>query len=69
MGNDSLQVRSWYLCPEGEAKETLDKYGKKKTLEKIVERYTGWAPEITEFLRQGDGDGLKHWTLYELPVG
>lgn len=69
MGNDSLKVRSWYLCPEGEAKETLDKYGKKRTLEKILERYTGWAPEITEFLRQGDVDGLKHWTLYELPVG
>ena len=69
MGNNSVKVRSWYLCPEGEAKETLDKYGKKGTLEKILERYVDWAPEMTEFLRQGDLDGLKHWTLYELPVG
>lgn len=69
MGNGSLKVRSWYLCPENEAKETLDKYGKKGTLEKILERYADWAPEMTEFLRQGDLDGLKHWTLYELPVG
>ena len=69
MGNDSLKVRSWYLCAEGEAKETLDKYGKKGTLEKILERYTDWAPEMTEFLRHGDVNTLKHWTLYELPVG
>jgi len=69
MGNNSIKVRSWYLCPEGEAQETLDKYGKKETLEKILERHADWAPEITEFLRQGDLDGLKHWTLYELPVG
>ena len=69
MGNNSIKVRSWYLCPEGEAKETLDKYGKKGTLEKILERSADWAPEITELLRQGDVEGLKHWTLYELPVG
>ncbi|CAD6577512.1 MAG: hypothetical protein ASARMPREDX12_008930 [Alectoria sarmentosa] len=69
MGNNSLKVRSWYLTPEGEAKETLDKYGKKGTLEKIKGRYAGWAPEMIELLRQGDLDSLKHWTLYELPVG
>lgn len=69
MGDGSIKARSWYLCPEGEAKETLDKYGKKGTLEKILERYVDWAPEMTEFLRQGDLNGLKLWTLYELPVG
>ncbi|KAI9812574.1 MAG: hypothetical protein M1827_004563 [Pycnora praestabilis] len=69
MGNNGIKVMSWQLCPEGEAKETLDKYGKKGTLEKILERYADWAPEMTEFLRQGDLGGLKHWTLYELPVG
>lgn len=69
MGINSLKVRSWYLCQEGEAKETLAKFRNKKTLEKILERYTDWAPEMTEFLRQGDVDGLKQWTLYELPVG
>ncbi|MCJ1453366.1 hypothetical protein MMC28_003713 [Mycoblastus sanguinarius] len=69
MGNDSIKVRSWYACPEGEAKETLDKYGNKGTLEKILERYADWAPEMTEFLRQGDLEGLRQWTLYELPVG
>ncbi|KAI4215947.1 MAG: hypothetical protein LQ351_001443 [Letrouitia transgressa] len=69
MGDGSLKVRSWYLCPEGEAKETLDKFGKRGTLERILERYAGWAPEMTEFLRQGDLSGLRHWTLYELPVG
>ncbi|MCJ1277419.1 hypothetical protein MMC21_005232 [Puttea exsequens] len=69
MGNDSLKIRSWYLCLEGEAKESLDKYGKKETREKILERYADWAPEMTELLRQADLDGLRHWTLYELPVG
>jgi 2-polyprenyl-6-methoxyphenol hydroxylase-like FAD-dependent oxidoreductase len=69
MGNNSLKVRSWYLCPEGEAKEMLDKYGKKKTLEMILERYAGWAPEMTELLKVADLDGMKAWTLYELPVG
>lgn len=69
MGNGSLKVRSWFMCPEGEAKETLDKHGKKEALEKILDMYAGWAPEITEFFRQGDLDGLRHWTLYELPVG
>lgn len=69
MGNGSLKVRSWYLCPEGEAKEMLHKHGKKRTLEMILDRYEGWAPEMTEFLKQADLDGLKHWTLYELPVG
>lgn len=69
MGDDSLKVRSWYLSPEGRAKEDLEKFGKEKTLEIIKERYNDWAPEITEFLRQGDLQGLKQWTLYELPVG
>ena len=69
MGNNSLKVRSWYLCSEGEAKADLDKYGKKGTLEKILERYAGWAPEMIELLKQADLDGLKYWTLYELPVG
>lgn len=69
MGNDSIKVRSWYLCPEGEAKETLEKYGKQKTLETVLERYVDWAPEMTEFLRQGFQGSLKQWTLYELPVG
>lgn len=68
MGNGSIKVRSWYVCAEGEAKEALDKYGKKGTLEKILARYADWAPEMTEFFRQGDLDGLRHWTLYELPV-
>ena len=69
IGNGGLKVRSWYTCPEGEAKEMLDKYGKQGTLEKIFERYQGWAPEMTEFFRQADLNSLKQWTLYELPVG
>lgn len=68
MGNNGIKIRSWYVCGEGEAKEALDKYGKKGTLEQILERYTGWAPEMTEFFMQGDLDSLRHWTLYELPV-
>ena len=69
MWNNSIKARSWYVCPEGRANETLDMYGNEGTLEKILERYAGWAPEMTEFLRQGDVEGLRHWTLYELPVG
>jgi 2-polyprenyl-6-methoxyphenol hydroxylase-like FAD-dependent oxidoreductase len=69
MGNNIIKVRSWYACEEGKAKETLDKYGKNGTLEKVLERYADWAPEMTEFLRQGDLNSLKQWTLYELPVG
>lgn len=69
MGNGSLKVRSWFLCSEGEAKEMLDKCGRKGTLEKTLERYRDWAPEMTEFFKQGDLDSLTHWTLYELPVG
>lgn len=53
----------------GRGEETLDKYGKRGTLERIFERYAGRAPEMTEFLRQGDPSGLRHWTLYELPIG
>ena len=68
MGNGSLKVRSWYSTPENEAKETLENYGKKGTLEKILQRYAGWAPEMTEFLKQADLDSLRQWTLYELPV-
>ena len=69
MGNDSLKCRSWYVTPEGEAQETLDRLGKKETLDKILGRYQGWTPEITEILRQGDLDTLRVWPLYELPVG
>ena len=69
MGDERIKVRSWYLCPEWEAKERLEKHGKKGTLEKILDRYKDWAPEMTELLRQGDLDTLRHWTLYELPVG
>jgi 2-polyprenyl-6-methoxyphenol hydroxylase-like FAD-dependent oxidoreductase len=67
--NNRIMVRTWQLYPEGEAKEILDKYGKKETLEKILERYADWAPEMTELLRQGDLDRLRSRTLYELPVG
>ena len=69
MGNGGIKVRSWFVFPEGEAKETLEKSGKKATLDKILKMYAGWAPEMTEFLKQGDLNGLRHWTLYELPVG
>jgi 2-polyprenyl-6-methoxyphenol hydroxylase-like FAD-dependent oxidoreductase len=69
MGNGSLKVRSWYLCPEGQAHELLEMDGKKKTLENILERYKDWAPEMTEFYRQADLETLHCWTLYELPVG
>ena len=68
MANGSLKVRSWYSCSEGEAKESLEKYGKKGTLEKILQRYEGWAPEMIEFLKQADLESLHQWTLYELPV-
>lgn len=63
MANGSLKIRSWYSCPEGEAKDTLEKCGKQGTLEKIFERYAGWAPEMTEFLRQADLESLRQWTL------
>lgn len=68
MANGSLKVRSWYSCSEGEAKETLEKHGKKATLEIILQRYTGWAPEMIEFLKQADLESLRQWTLYELPL-
>ena len=69
LANGRLKVRSWFTCSEGEAEKVLEKEGKEGTLEKIIERYEGWAPEMTEFFRQGDLDTLRHWTLYELPVG
>ena len=69
LGDGSLKVRSWFKCPENEAKETLKERGKRGTLDKALERYEGWAPEMTELLKQGDLDSLRQWTLYELPVG
>ena len=69
LGNGSIKVRSWFTCPEHEAKDTLDKLGKKATLQRALDRYEGWAPEMTELLKQGDLDTLRHWTLYELPMG
>ena len=69
MGNRSIKTRTWFTCPEGEAKETLEKYGKEKIREKLLERYADWAPEMTEFLRQADLSTLRLWHVYELPVG
>lgn len=69
VGDGSLRTRSWFRCPEGEAKEVLDKYGKEKTLELVLEKYKAWAPEVLEFLKQGNLATLTQWTLYELPVG
>lgn len=69
LGDGSLIVRSWYICPESEAKETLIQNGKAKTFEIILRKYADWAPEIIELLTQADLDSLKHRTLYELPVG
>ena len=69
MGNNSIKVRSWYTCSEGEAKRILKEDGKEKTLEKILQRYRGWAPEMTELLKQADLDSIRVWELYELPVG
>ncbi len=54
-----MKVKSWYLGPEGQAKENLEKFGKEKTLEIIKGKYVDWAPEIAGFLRQGDLQGLK----------
>ncbi|KAF2431469.1 FAD/NAD(P)-binding domain-containing protein [Tothia fuscella] len=69
MGDGHLKVRSWFLCLEGEAEETLNKYGKTGTLDIVRERYKEWDPEMTELLRQAQVDTLRLWTLYELPVG
>jgi 2-polyprenyl-6-methoxyphenol hydroxylase-like FAD-dependent oxidoreductase len=69
MGNDSLKVRSWFQCPEGEAAERLERLGQKDTLAEVKTWYTEWAPEITELLRQANPESIRHWTLYELPVG
>ncbi|KAL8747858.1 MAG: hypothetical protein Q9190_000306 [Brigantiaea leucoxantha] len=69
MGDNSIKVRTWFLCPEDEARETLNELGKMGTLEKMLKRYADWAPEMTELLRQGDLDALRCWVVYELPVG
>lgn len=69
VGDGGLRVRSWFRCPEGEVEEMLVRFGKQKTLEMVLDKYNGWAPEVLEFLKQGDLTTLKQWTLYELPVG
>ncbi|KAF2493105.1 FAD/NAD(P)-binding domain-containing protein, partial [Lophium mytilinum] len=69
MGDQSLKTRSWYLCPEGETKETIERFGKRGTLDQMLRRYEGWAPEMVELYRQGDVERMKEYTLYELPVG
>ena len=69
MGDGNLKVRSWFLCPEGEARETLEKSGKQGTMKKILEKYDGWAPEIIELFKMADVQSLRHWTCHELPVG
>jgi 2-polyprenyl-6-methoxyphenol hydroxylase-like FAD-dependent oxidoreductase len=69
MSNNSLKIRSWSACPEDEAKETLKRYGKAGTQEKIARLYTDWAPAVTELLKQGDAESMHVYTLYELPVG
>ncbi|QDS75486.1 hypothetical protein FKW77_004604 [Venturia effusa] len=68
-GDGSLKIRSWFRCPEGETKEVLERHGEQKTLEMVLGRYKGWAPEVLEFLKQGDLASLTQWTLFELPVG
>ena len=69
MGNNGVKIRTWFMCPEGEAKATLDKLGKQGTVNMLLDRYDGWSPEQLELLRQGDPNALVQWTLYELPVG
>ncbi|KAF2656481.1 salicylate hydroxylase [Lophiostoma macrostomum CBS 122681] len=68
MGNDSLKVRSWFVCPEELTLEEVDKYGDEGIIEKILSRYEGWAPEMTNFLRQADPNSLRRWVTYELPL-
>lgn len=69
MGDGSIKVRSWFICAEDEAKDSLELYGQEGMLSKILHRYRDWAPEMTELLRQAEVESLRHWTLYELPVG
>lgn len=69
IGNGNLKVRSWFLCSEGEAEKLLKADGKEQTRNKILQRYQSWAPEMTELLKQSNLESLKHYTLYELPVG
>ena len=69
LGDGSLEIRNWFLCAEGEAKERLDKVGKQAVREHLLQIQHDWAPEVTDFLREADVDSLKQWTLYELPVG
>lgn len=69
LGTGAIKVRSWFVCSESEAKERLDKGGKETIIDRILSRYPGWAPELTELFKQADPDSLRHWILYELPVG
>ena len=69
MGSGGVKVRTWFMCPEGEAKATLEKLGKKGTVDMLIDKYDGWSPEQLELLKQGDFNTLVQWTLYELPVG
>ena len=69
LGNNSIKTVSWFECAEGAAKEMMDQDGKEGTLAKILERHADWVPEIMEFFRQSDPKTLRHWVLYELPVG
>lgn len=69
IGNGSCKVRSWFACPEGEAKTTLAKYGQKGTIDQIIKSFEGWAPEMIEIYRQSDPTTLRQYTLYDLPVG
>lgn len=69
MGDGSLKVRNWFPCPEHEAQTLLDADGAEATIQKIMARHRGWAPEVLDFFRHADVDSLRVWPLYELPVG
>jgi 2-polyprenyl-6-methoxyphenol hydroxylase-like FAD-dependent oxidoreductase len=69
LGDNSIKVRAWFRCPEGEASVRFKGHGKEAALDHVLQIYSSWDPQMIEIFKQGDINSLRPWTLYELPVG
>ena len=69
MGDTSITIGSWAVCPETTSQDWLSQYGQEGVKQKILERHADWDNSLLEWIRVSDAQSIKPWILYELPVG
>ncbi|KEF54746.1 uncharacterized protein A1O9_09188 [Exophiala aquamarina CBS 119918] len=69
LGNESLNISTWYSKEENHAADIVATYGsdEQRLKQKIMDHYQSWAMELKQWIEAGSDYQARN--LYELPVG